>query len=45
MRTRARATGFPILTTQEVLKKLPQHGITLLAWEEEKATSLKQVLR
>jgi len=35
----------PILSMKEVLRRVPQHGLCLLAWEETKDASLKQVLR
>lgn len=34
-----------ILSMNEVLKKIPQHDLCLLAWEEETCTSLKLVLQ
>jgi len=33
-----------ILSFAEVLKKIPRHGLVLLAWEGEKCVSIKQVL-
>jgi 16S rRNA (uracil1498-N3)-methyltransferase len=34
-----------VLTMDEVINALPEHGLCLLAWEEERSTTLKQALR
>jgi 16S rRNA (uracil1498-N3)-methyltransferase len=43
---RCRVIGVsPILSMKEVLKQLPRHTLCLLAWEEEKAATIKEALR